>query len=65
MSVSELETTIIGLSKEERFELVKWLQEYMADEWDRQFEEDVKAGRLDPFGKKSDAAFENGECTPL
>jgi hypothetical protein len=65
MSVTELETAIAGLTRDERSRLARWFQEFMADEWDRQFEEDVKAGRLDSLGKNADAAFENGECTPL
>ena len=65
MSVSEIEKAIAGLSKQERFELADWLREFMADEWDRQMEEDAKAGKLDRLAREADEAFERGECTPL
>lgn len=35
------------------------------DAWDRQIEADVAAGRLDKAGRKADADFEAGHCTPL
>ena len=36
-----------------------------ADAWDKQFEEDVKAGRLDHLGKKAREDFRAGRCTDL
>ena len=33
--------------------------------WDKQFEEDVKAGRLDHLGKKARKDFRAGRCTDL
>jgi hypothetical protein len=65
MSVTELETAIAGLSKQERSQLAKWFQEYMADEWDRQIEEDVKAGRLDHLLKQVDGDIDAGLSKPL
>ena len=34
-----------------------------ADAWDKQFEEDVKTGRLDHLGKKAREDFRAGRCT--
>ena len=36
-----------------------------ADAWDKQFEEDVKAGKLDHLGKKAREDFRTGRCTDL
>ena len=36
-----------------------------ADAWDKQFEKDVKAGRLDHLGKKAREDFRAGRCTDL
>ena len=34
-------------------------------EWDKQVEEDLKAGRLDKLIRKVDEDFEAGRCQPL
>ena len=33
--------------------------------WDREFEADVKAGKLDALGQEADKDFEAGRCKPL
>jgi hypothetical protein len=65
MSVQELENAIRQLSGEEFTQLAQWLDEYRAEMWDRQMETDIQAGRLDEAGKKADADFDAGRCTPL
>jgi hypothetical protein len=45
--VEELESQIKVLSSQELRELRTWLAEYDGELWDRQFEADVAAGRLD------------------
>jgi len=65
MSVQELETAVTRLSKEELTAFWKWFEEYMADEWDRQIETDIRAGRFDAAGKRAKADYEAGRCTPL
>lgn len=47
MTLQELEKTIADLSPEELVKFREWFQEFEAQNWDRQIEEDVKAGRLD------------------
>ena len=65
MSVSELEDAIRQLSQEEFTLLASWIDEYRAEQWDRQIEADIRAGRLDEAGRRADADFEAGRCTPL
>ena len=65
MSVEELETAVLGLPQTELDEFARWFEEHLADEWDRRIESDVAAGRLDAAGRKADAEFEAGRCTPL
>jgi hypothetical protein len=65
MSVQELESAVAALSREELSVFQRWFEEYAAEVWDRQLEEDVKAGRLDHLGAKADRDFEAGRCTPL
>ncbi|HXA20382.1 MAG TPA: hypothetical protein VN380_25610 [Thermoanaerobaculia bacterium] len=36
-----------------------------AEEWDREFEQDVAAGKLDRFAAEALAEFERGETTEI
>ena len=43
----------------------KWFEEFAGDQWDREIESDITAGRFDAAGKQADQDFEAGRCTPL
>lgn len=60
MSVEEIEKAIPKLSSKERARLLKLLADMDADEWDRQFEADVKAGKLDKLAEKALAEHKKG-----
>jgi hypothetical protein len=47
MSVEDLKKAIRELSSEEFEQLARWIDEYRSDQWDRQIEADILAGRLD------------------
>ncbi|MGH7135546.1 MAG: hypothetical protein ACREHD_07385 [Pirellulales bacterium] len=65
MSLQELETAVIQLPADELTAFARWFEEYLAEDWDRRIEADVNAGRLDEVGRRADADFEAGRCTPL
>ena len=65
MSVEELEAAIASLSPEDLARLTDWFENFVADQWDRQIEADILAGRLDAPGRKANEDFEAGRCTPL
>jgi len=65
MSVKELELAVSKLSAEELTDFANWFEEFMAEQWDRQIEADIVAGRLDQAGKRTDEAFEAGRAPPL
>jgi hypothetical protein len=65
MSVDELQAAISQLSSEELDRFSHWFEEFLADQWDRQIEADILAGRLDSAGERADKDFEAGRCTPL
>jgi hypothetical protein len=65
MSVEELQSAIARLSPEEVARFADWFENFVADQWDRQIEADILAGRLDAAGRKADEDFEAGRCTPL
>ena len=45
--VEQVESEIRRMSKEELASLRAWFAEFDAQAWDRQFEQDVQAGKLD------------------
>ena len=63
--VEELEGQIKALSSHEFQELRAWLAEYDAGIWDRQFDADVLAGRLDAIGDRALKDFSEGRSTDL
>ncbi|WP_165229333.1 hypothetical protein [Aquisphaera insulae] len=65
MSIEELQTAITQLTSEDLDRFSQWFEEFLADEWDRRIEADVRAGRLDAAGRRADEDFEAGRCTPL
>ena len=65
MSVQELEENVTHLSRNELSAFARWFEEYLADEWDRQIEEDARAGRLDKLMQESKEDIESGRFTPL
>ena len=65
MSVQEIEEAIRQLPASDLADLIAWLEEFKADLWDKQIEEDVRAGRLDALAARADEEFEAGRCRPL
>lgn len=65
MSLQEIEQAVSNLSPDELAKFTAWFEEFAADAWDRQFEADVKAGKLDKLGEEADRDFEAGRCKPL
>ncbi len=65
MSLQEIETAVKGLPAADLTAFARWFEEYLADAWDRQIEEDVKAGKLDALGQQAMDDFDAGRCTPL
>jgi len=65
MSVLELEQAISQLATEELSQFTTWFEEFKADEWDKQIERDVAAGKFDRINAEVDKAFAEGRCKPL
>jgi hypothetical protein len=63
--VQELEKQIEQLSAEELAEFRRWYAEFDAQAWDRQFEADVKAGKLDALAEKALREHAAGQSTEL
>ena len=65
MSVEELEKAVSELPHEDLTKFSSWFQNYMAKEWDRQIENDLKAGRLDKLIEEAKDDIAAGQTTPL
>jgi hypothetical protein len=65
VSVEEIESAISKLPPADLGRLTRWFEEFAADEWDREIEADIRAGRLNEAGTRADEQFEAGNCTPL
>jgi len=63
--VVELERQIEQLSPAELSEFRRWYAEFDAQVWDRQFEADVMAGKLDTLAEKALRGHAAGESTKL
>ena len=61
----EIEAAIERLPRTEVFTLGEWLRERLEAEWDREFEEDVAAGRLDTLAQRAVDEHRSGKSTPF
>ena len=64
-SVKEIESAVARLSREELARFRSWFAEFDADAWDRQFEADAAAGRLDALGDEALRDLDEGRCRDL
>lgn len=64
-TVKEIETAVSKLSRDELSTFRSWFSEFDAEAWDKQFEQDVKAGRLDALADEALQDLREGRCTDL
>lgn len=64
-TIYEIEQAVSGLSEQELSEFRAWFLEFDAEAWDRQFEEDVAAGRLDALADEATADLRASRARPL
>ena len=64
-NIKEIESAVKQLSREELNAFRAWFEEFDADAWDRQLEEDVAAGRLDSLAEEALSDLKEGRCTDL
>ncbi len=65
MSISEIQQAIQQLPEKEQWKLAEWLNEFMSDQWDREIERDVAAGKFDKINARVEEDIKAGRCTPL
>ena len=59
--VEKIEQDIRKLDQNELLAFRRWFREYDSDAWDRQIEEDVRAGKLDKLAEEALAGTSSGE----
>jgi len=65
VKVAQIEQQVRELSSQELTEFREWFAQYDAEAWDRQFEADVKAGKLDAMAERALRAHAAGQSTKL
>jgi hypothetical protein len=65
ISIEELQSAVAHLPAEELDRFSRWFEEFLAEQWDRQIEADILAGRLDGAGRRPDEEAKAGRCTLL
>ena len=63
--VERIEQQIKDLSEEELAQLREWFAAFDAEAWDRQFEADAHAGKLDALGEQALKSHTAGRTTKL
>jgi hypothetical protein len=63
--VEELERAVASLTAEEYREFRRWFLERDWEQWDRQIEEDSRAGKLDFLVREASEAKKQGELEDL
>jgi hypothetical protein len=64
-TVREIEAAVSKLSREELLAFRDWFAEFDAVAWDKQFEADVAAGRLDALADEAIRDLREGRCRDL
>ena len=64
-SIAEIQRAIISLTKSDYARLMRWLNDYDWEEWDRQIEEDSAEGKLDFLVSQAAEAKRQGTLEDL
>ena len=63
--VAKLEKDVQQLSRDELTTFRDWFRKYDSDEWDREIEKDILAGRLDKLAQEAIAAHKAGRTKEI
>jgi hypothetical protein len=65
MTVKEIEKAIQKLSEDDLSDFREWFYKFDNEVWDKQFESDVKAGKLDRLAEKAISDYRAGKFKKL
>ncbi len=63
--IEKIEKEVQGLKPDELEAFRKWFWEFDAEAWDRQFEKDALAGKLDSLAEAALKSFKSGKCSEI
>ena len=63
--IEKIEEEIRRLDRDELADLRNWFREYYADEWDREIEDDIRAGKLDKLAEEALVEHRAGKSKQL
>lgn len=63
--LEQIKSEVAKLTDAEILALADWLSEQHAEAWDRQIEQDARAGRLDRLAEEALRDYEGGRCSDL
>ena len=63
--IDELAQRVRALSDDELAAFRRWFAEFDGEAWDRQFESDAKAGKLNSLGERARQAHATGKSSKL
>ncbi|MBI4596171.1 MAG: hypothetical protein HY730_07325 [Candidatus Tectomicrobia bacterium] len=63
--VEKLENQIRRLNRDELSAFRDWFRKYDSDEWDKEIEEDILAGKLDKLAEEAIKAHEAGRTREI
>jgi hypothetical protein len=63
-TVKEIEEAVANLPKPELDKFRLWFEKFDAEVWDKQFEDDVRKGKLDQLADQALKDFEEGRVQP-
>lgn len=64
-TIPEIQQAIMNLSEADYAELCRWVVDQDWERWEREFDEDVKAGKLDALAAEALEAKARGELRDL
>ena len=64
-TVEDIQNAVSELEPDDLAKLRAWFEEFHAAAWDKQFEDDVRSGKLGNIANKAVADFERGEFKEL
>ena len=65
MKLEDIERAVAELPADELAEFRKWFHAFDAEQWDRQFEQDVAKGKLGSFAEGAISDFDSGHAKKL
>ncbi|RLA87052.1 MAG: hypothetical protein DRG40_01385 [Deltaproteobacteria bacterium] len=65
MQIYEIIENIKKLPEDELKILLEWIENFEQDFWDKEFERDVKMGKLDKLAEQAIEDFRAGKCRKL